>query len=175
VVVGIQTDIGKLALLFHTINHALAKGLLFLISGYLIHTYKSRDLRALQGIGRSDKLIGFVLFTSFMSLGGLPLTGGFVSKLLILISVYNETSFATGFAYDLIFWALVIAVVNSALAFGGYLWILKEMVFNAPNGDLEAKNGENRYVKLLFLVLALLILVLGIFPQLILSPLESII
>ncbi|MHA2253617.1 MAG: complex I subunit 5 family protein, partial [Candidatus Kariarchaeaceae archaeon] len=53
-VVGLQTDIGKLALLFHTINHAVAKGLLFLVSGYLIHTYRSRDLRALQGIGRND-------------------------------------------------------------------------------------------------------------------------
>jgi NADH:ubiquinone oxidoreductase subunit 2 (subunit N) len=110
-----------------------------------------------------------------MSLGGLPLTAGFVSKLLILISVYNETSFATGFAYDLIFWALVIAVINSALAFGGYLWILKEMVFNPSNGELEAKESPNNYVRALFLVLALSILVLGIFPQLLLDPLESII
>ena len=174
-VVGIQSDIGKIALMFHIINHALAKGLLFLISGYLVRTYRSRDLRDLQGIGRNDKLIGFVLFTCFMSLGGLPLTGGFISKLLILISVYNETSLATGFAYDLIFWALVIAVVNSALAFGGYLWILKEMVFNTPSVDLEAKEGENSYVKLLFLSIALIILILGIFPQLLLAPLESII
>ncbi|MHA2090800.1 MAG: complex I subunit 5 family protein [Candidatus Kariarchaeaceae archaeon] len=175
-VAGFQSDLGSLALIFHMVNHALAKGLLFLVSGYLIHVYRSRDLRDLQGVGRYDKILGFVLFTSFMSLGGLPLTGGFVSKLLILMSVYNEASFATGFAVNLIFWALVIAVINSALAFGGYLWIIKEMIFNPPNENLmsnhKSRNGDN-YVKLLFVILSIIIIFLGVYPQIILFYIES--
>jgi NADH:ubiquinone oxidoreductase subunit 2 (subunit N) len=111
-----------------------------------------------------------------MSLGGLPLTGGFVSKLLILMSVYNEASFATGFAVNLIFWALVIAVINSALAFGGYLWIIKEMIFNPPNENLmsnhKSRNGDN-YVKLLFVILSIIIIFLGVYPQIILFYIES--
>jgi multicomponent Na+:H+ antiporter subunit D len=166
-IVGINTDFAVVALLYHTINHAIAKSLLFLMAGYLLHSYQTRDISNLIGVGRRDKVIGTTLFVAFMSLGGLPLTGGFISKLLILVGVYQAGS------DPLLDWALFIAVVNSALAFGGYLWILKMLVFDKPIDKLEenfvAHKGD-RSVKILFGVLALFILILGIFPQLILDP-----
>ncbi len=166
-IAGINTDFAVVALLYHTINHALAKSLLFLMAGYFLHSYQTRDVTNLIGIGRHDKIIGTTMFVGFMSLGGLPLTGGFISKLLILIGIYQAGS------DPLLDWALIIAVINSALAFGGYLWILKKLVFDKPIDKLEenfvARKGD-LYIKILFGVMALFILILGIFPQLILDP-----
>lgn len=164
-VVGIQTELGQIALIYHIINHAVAKSLLFLISGYFIHVFHTRDLRILSqyGIGRNDKLLGFCIAVALFSLGGLPLTGGFVSKFLILATLYSQMSVATGIMTDVVFWGLFIAVINSVFAFVGYLWILKKLVFAPATKSYEGISTRT-WVKWLFLLLALLIIALGIFP-----------
>ncbi len=163
-VVGLNTSLGILALIYHIINHAIAKGMLFLISGYLIHSYGSRDLKQLKGIGRNDKILGMSLFIGLMSLGGLPLTGGFISKLLILISLYLKIGVATGANAALIYWAVVIAVINSAMAFGGYLWIVKYTIFDKPENLEFNKHRGDLWVKALFVLMAIIIIILGVFP-----------
>jgi multicomponent Na+:H+ antiporter subunit D len=171
----LTSDLGKLSLIMHVINHAVAKSLLFLISGYIIHEYGTKDILKLRklGIGQRDKVLGVLLFIPLMSLGGLPLTGGFVSKLMILTSVYQEAGVVTqesGF----LFWILFFAIMNSALAFGGYLWLIKELIFTNPEEEVESVHTKNRLVKPLFSVLAVIIILLGIIPFSVISPINSI-
>ena len=171
---SIPTTLAEIALIMHTINHAIAKSLLFMISGYFIHKFHTRELRELRGIGRKDKVIGAILMISLFSLGGLPLTGGFVSKFLILLALYKEALISSGIGSNWLFWALFIAIANSALAFGGYLWLIKTLVFDPPEIELDTTtNTKEKAVKTLFALLTVIIILIGVYPQIILEPLKQ--
>ena len=88
--------------LFHLVNHAFFKALLFLAAGAVLHaTYDQQDQRKLGG------LIGFLPFayTSILigslSLMALPFITGFYSKDLILELCYGQYQFTGQMAYYL--------------------------------------------------------------------------
>lgn len=86
--------------LFHLVNHAFFKALLFLAAGAVLHaTYDQQDQRRLGG------LIGFLPFTytaiiiGSLSLMALPFITGFYSKDLILEIAYSQYLFHGYIAY----------------------------------------------------------------------------
>lgn len=86
--------------LFHLVNHAFFKALLFLAAGAVLHaTYDQQDQRKLGG------LIGFLPFTytsiliGSLSLMALPWITGFYSKDLILEVAYGQFEFSGQIAY----------------------------------------------------------------------------
>ena len=86
--------------LFHLVNHAFFKALLFLAAGAVLHaTYDQQDQRRLGG------LIGFLPFTytailiGSISLIALPWITGFYSKDLILEVAYGQYEFSGQVAY----------------------------------------------------------------------------
>ncbi|MCY3411254.1 MAG: NADH dehydrogenase [Candidatus Heimdallarchaeota archaeon] len=164
-VVPIQSEFTKYALLFHIANHGLAKVMLFLLSGYIITRYGTRDLKKLRGIGSKDKLLGLSLFIGLMSLGGLPGTGGFVSKLMIILSFYQRHEFmgplSTTFNIS-----LILILLNSVLAFIGYLWMIKYLIFDKTNEN-QVINDESKLTwlaRIVLIALILAILILGFMP-----------
>jgi NADH-ubiquinone oxidoreductase chain 5 len=86
--------------LFHLVNHAFFKALLFLAAGAVLHaTYDQQDQRRLGG------LLGFLPFTytailiGSLSLMALPWLTGFYSKDLILEVAYGQYEFSGIAAY----------------------------------------------------------------------------
>ncbi|PRD22110.1 UNVERIFIED_CONTAM: NADH-ubiquinone oxidoreductase chain 5 [Trichonephila clavipes] len=86
--------------LFHLVNHAFFKALLFLAAGAVLHaTYDQQDQRRLGG------LIGFLPFTyvailiGSLSLIAVPWITGFYSKDLILEVAYGQYQFSGHVAY----------------------------------------------------------------------------
>lgn len=86
--------------LFHLVNHAFFKALLFLAAGAVLHaTYDQQDQRRLGG------LIGFLPFTytailiGSLSLMAVPWLTGFYSKDLILEVAYGQYEFSGHAAY----------------------------------------------------------------------------
>ncbi|MDD1776442.1 MAG: hypothetical protein LUP94_03705, partial [Candidatus Methanomethylicus sp.] len=72
--------------IFHVLNHAVGKSLLFLASGNFIHEAKTRDLKELEGIGRKMPYTGVSFSLGLLSLAGVPPLGGFWSKFLIILA-----------------------------------------------------------------------------------------
>ena len=71
------------AALFHALNHATFKGLLFLGAGSVLHATRTRDMNALGGlIGRLPWTAFFFLVGS-LAIAGLPPLNGFVSEWLL--------------------------------------------------------------------------------------------
>jgi multicomponent Na+:H+ antiporter subunit D len=82
IIVGIGSfssgNFGVQAAVFHILTHSLGKGGLFLLSGTLIAGINSRDIRDMRGIGRTSPFVGIILTICLLSLGGIPITAGFV-------------------------------------------------------------------------------------------------
>lgn len=78
--------------LFHTLNHALFKALLFFGAGNVYVRTHTRNMEELGGLGKLMPKTSAIFLVGSLAIGGLPPLGGFVSELLL----YN--SFVAGFA-----------------------------------------------------------------------------
>jgi formate hydrogenlyase subunit 3/multisubunit Na+/H+ antiporter MnhD subunit len=66
--------------LFHTLNHALFKSLLFLNAGAILHATQTQDLNQLGGLMRRMPATAITALIASFSIAGVPLFNGFVSK-----------------------------------------------------------------------------------------------
>ncbi|HBZ20383.1 MAG TPA: NADH/ubiquinone/plastoquinone (complex I), partial [Bacteroidales bacterium] len=72
---GEQSEIALLALaggLYHLVNHAAFKGLLFLNAGAIEYTLGTRDLKEMGGLARSMPATSATSFIASMSISGIP-------------------------------------------------------------------------------------------------------
>jgi NADH-quinone oxidoreductase subunit L len=73
---------------FHLLTHGLFKALLFLGAGAVIHAVHSNDMSHMGGLARRMPQTATVFLVGTLSLAGIPLFGGFLSKEEILGAVW---------------------------------------------------------------------------------------
>lgn len=71
------------AALYHTVNHAAFKGLLFLAAGALTHSAGTRDLDAMGGLIKRMPWTGACFLLASLAVAAMPPLNGFVSEWLI--------------------------------------------------------------------------------------------
>ncbi|HPS20282.1 MAG TPA: proton-conducting transporter membrane subunit [Candidatus Omnitrophota bacterium] len=75
--------------LFHVINHALFKGLLFLDAGAVIQRTKTGEIDRLGGVAKIMPLVSVLFLVGALSICGIPLFNGFMSEFLIYLGLFN--------------------------------------------------------------------------------------
>ena len=73
---------------FHLLTHGLFKALLFLGAGAVIHAVHSNELPQMGGLARRMPQTAIVFLVGTLSLAGIPLFGGFLSKEEVLGAVW---------------------------------------------------------------------------------------
>ncbi|HGM5488789.1 TPA: hydrogenase 4 subunit F [Serratia fonticola] len=82
VAIGIGGPLGILAALLHTLNHSLAKTLLFCGSGNVLLKYGTRDITVVKGMLKSMPLTAVMLAGGALALGGMPPFNIFLSEFM---------------------------------------------------------------------------------------------
>lgn len=77
---GLATDLGISAALFHVISHAFMKSALFLSAGSIIYLTGKRNVKDLNGIGYTMPITMTVFSIGTLGMIGIPATSGFMSK-----------------------------------------------------------------------------------------------
>ena len=150
------------AVAFYLLSYVLinigAFGIIELIAR---HGDKRVEISDYSGIGFKSLGLASALSLFLLSLAGLPLTGGFVAKLLVF-----KTAWAGGFHA-----LVVIAVINSAISWYYYLRVIVAMFFAEPAAGFKPPAVARSMAAAI--VLALLgTLYLGILPGRVLDTLE---
>ncbi len=81
-----------MALLFHIMNHALFKGLLFLGSGAIASQTHTKDMNKLGGLIKKMPKVSFIFLIGVLSAATLPPFNGFVSEWMIYQSLLMASS-----------------------------------------------------------------------------------
>jgi len=138
--------------MFHLINHAFFKALLFLSAGSVIHALSDeQDMRKMGGLVRMVPMTYTMIVIGSLALMGFPFLTGFYSKDLILELAFGSYSNFGHFA----FWLGTLAAFFTAF----YSFRLIYLVFIGPiNGELTTY----RHVHDAPPILAFPLLVLGI-------------
>lgn len=80
---GLGTEAGVVASIYHVLSHAATKSLLFVAaSGITDASGGSRHFKDLTGAGYRNKLAGAAFAVGSLSMVGMPMFSGFISKLL---------------------------------------------------------------------------------------------
>ena len=75
-----MTLLGFLAALYHTLNHAFFKGLLFLGAGSVDYRLSTRDLNQMGGLGKLMPWTSFSFLIGALAVSAIPPLNGFVSE-----------------------------------------------------------------------------------------------
>jgi hydrogenase-4 component B len=105
-----------LAALYHTVNHALFKGLLFLGAGAILHSTHERDLEQMGGLLRRMPWTGLFFLVGCLSISALPPFNGFVSEWLTFQAALQAWHLDSGVLRSLIPIAAAVLALTGALA-----------------------------------------------------------
>lgn len=87
---GIGTELGMAAGMFHLFTHAFFKALLFLGAGSVIHAVHKQNIQEMGGIGRKMKITMWTFACGTLALSGIVPFSGFWSKDAILSAALEE-------------------------------------------------------------------------------------
>jgi NADH-ubiquinone oxidoreductase chain 5 len=136
--------------LFHLINHAFYKGLLFLGAGAVIHSVSdNQDFRRYGGLKVFLPLTYSVMLIASLSLVAFPFMTGFYSKDFILESAYGQFNFSSIVVY-------YIAVIGAIFTTLYSVKVLYLTFLTNPNGPVV--NYKNAHEGGIFMSLPLIIL-----------------
>ena len=160
--VAAGTRLGLTGALLHIFNHGILKALAFLCIGAIIYRLNARSLSDITGVGRKMPITTSAFTLAILGLIGMPPLNGFVSKLILFTSSLDAG----------MLWLGILLVIFSAVSTGYYLRILKALI--APPDERVANVKEAPLLMLVpMLVLAFLVVLFGIWPDPILSFIES--
>ena len=135
--------------LFHMVNHAVFKGLLFLSAGAVEYRTNTRDMNQLGGLAENMPITSASSLGASMSISGIPPFNGFFSKLIIIIAAVQAK-----------FYLLALLAVLVSIVTLGYFLKFQKSVFQGKNNNY--KDIKEVPFSMSFSMIVLLIMCIGL-------------
>ena len=156
--IGLGTKIGLAGGLYHLVNHAMFKGLLFLCMGAVAYSTGTRKLDNLGGLWKKMPITTSTCIIAALAISGIPPFNGFASKTVLVEAVANY-SFVLKF----------VMMVTAALTFASFLKLINYTFFGEPKRPPITVKEVPLLMQLPMIVLAILCVLLGINAQFVLD------
>ncbi|HUO44237.1 MAG TPA: hydrogenase 4 subunit B [Burkholderiales bacterium] len=160
--------LGLIAALYHALNHAVYKGLLFLGAGSILHATGLRDLNEMGGLIRRMPKTAFYFLIGALAISALPPLNGFVSEWLTFQTALQAPALENGVVRSLLpLFAATLALAGALTAmcfvkaYGIAFLGRRREAQAAPASEPYDANGMERYG---MAWLAAACLLLGLFP-----------
>jgi hydrogenase-4 component B len=158
--------LGFAGAILHVLNHSIFKALLFYGAGAIYRCLHTRDIERMGGLARPMPLTTGLFMVGSAAICGLPPFNGFVSEFLIYAGAFS------GVVTPRVPLVLVSALVMAALALVGVLALVcftkvcGVALLGLPRQPLpEGTSDPGGWMKTPMGVLAVLALLIGVFPQ----------
>jgi hydrogenase-4 component B len=172
---GELAAVGIAASLFHVLNHALFKGLLFLSAGGVVVATGTRQLEEMGGLARRMPWTALFFLVGAAAISGLPLLNGFVSEWLLfqaLLQGFTATTTLSRLVFPV---AGALLALTSALAAACFVKAFGITFLALPRGEGAQRARESPALMLVPQgVLAGMCVVLGLAPGWVLQVLRGV-
>jgi hydrogenase-4 component B len=160
--------------LFHTLNHAVFKSLLFMAAGAVLHAAHTRNMEELGGLIKRMPQTAVFFLVGSLAIAALPPFNGFFSEWLTFQSLLLSFQISAH-TVNLIFMLGVAALaLTSGLAAACFVRAFGITFLALPRSESAAHACEVVWtMRAPMALLALACIVFGIAPSLILAPVES--
>ena len=161
-----QPVIAGLALmagLYHVLNHAMFKGLLFLGAGSVLYTTGSRNMEIMGGLVHAMPVTAMCFLIGSLAISAIPPLNGFVSEWFIYQSMFSIAGAATVAVKFFVAFAAVSLAITGALAVTCFVKAYGVTFLGSPRSEV-AKQAREVPAPMRFgmVVLAVICVLLGI-------------
>jgi formate hydrogenlyase subunit 3/multisubunit Na+/H+ antiporter MnhD subunit len=150
--------LGIYAGIFHLLNHAILKSLLFLSVGAIIYATGSRKMSRLHCLSKKMPITSFCFLVGALGIGGMPIFSGFQSKFAIFVALADQG----------LWLALGIAIATSIMTISLFAWTSYRILWSNPHNH-ESNSHESKEVPFVMwapmLVLSGMVILVGLYPQ----------
>ncbi|MEL6300638.1 MAG: NADH-quinone oxidoreductase subunit M [Pseudomonadota bacterium] len=137
------------------ISHGLISGAMFLCVGVMYDRMHSRNIADYGGVVNTMPWFGAFMVLFAMANAGLPGTSGFVGEFMVILASFKAN-----------FWVALLAATTLILGASYTLWMVKRVLFGeVANDNVAALKDLNGREFLMLTVLAIGVLVLGVWPE----------
>lgn len=131
-----------LGALFHALNHAFFKSLLFLTAGSVVHATHTRDIEHMGGLIHRMPYTAVLFFFGAVAIAALPPLNGFASEILIFISFFSSVAVADPLFKVLLFICLALFALTSALSAACFVKAFGSVFLALPRSEESGNAGE---------------------------------
>ena len=149
--------------MFYVVGYAITNISVFFSLQHMMNLTKSTSIDSIKGLFQAHPFVSIIFGLGILSLLGIPATVGFIGKVLVFSSAVNN---------GLVLLA-VAGVINSFVSAYYYLGLLRN-VFVSSDKFEQNGNSNNTYI-FVASISSVLVLVLGVYPDLILSTIDNVI
>jgi len=167
--------LGLLAALYHTLNHAIFKGLLFLGAGAVLHGSGLRDLGRMGGLIRVMPVTAFLFLVGALAISALPPLNGFVSEWLTFQAALLSPALEHGVLRSIIPLAAAALALAGALTAMCFVKVFGVVFLGLPRSGEAVQGREvSQWEQLGMGWLAALCVLLGLAPVWMLGVMDPI-
>lgn len=167
--------LAMIALLYHSVNHAFMKSLLFLGTGTVLHATGERNLGRLGGLIRRMPWVAGLTLIGALALAGLPPLNGFVSEWLLLQAFLFAHEVPRAFVNMLLPMGTAMVALAAALAAYVMVKFFGVIFLGLPREkSLAGAHDAGLLEKIGLGWLALVCVALGLLPPYVVNALNSV-
>ena len=157
--------LAMIAALYHCLNHALFKSLLFLGAGTVLQQTKQHDMERMGGLIKKMPVTAVCFLIGCISISALPPFNGFVSEWLTFQAALQGPIISSGIIRAIIPVAAALLALTGALATACFVKVYGVVFLGLPRTDeIEEARDPSFGMKAAQIMLALCCLIFGIFP-----------
>jgi len=145
------------------VSHGFISGALFLCVGVMYDRMHSRQIADYGGVVNTMPVFAAFMVFFAMANAGLPGTSGFVGEFMVILASFKAS-----------FWIAFLAATTLILGAAYTLWMIKRVIFGeVANDNVKALSDINRREFLFLGILAIAVLVLGLWPDPLVNVMHS--
>jgi len=151
------------------LNDRAKEGILLYAAAYSLATIgifgiltKMEDytIDGFNGLAKKHPLLAFTATVFLLSLTGIPLTAGFQSKFFMLLAAVENGHQ---------FWIVIVAVLFAAISAYYYFKVIQAMYFKSANVPETQVASNSKSFNIILVLIAALIIIIGIYPEIIIG------
>lgn len=158
-----HNDQGLKALIYYAVTYGLTTIGAFGVVAVVERGTGGEKLSDFAGLSRRAPLVSFCMLIFMLSLAGIPPLAGFFGKFYVFTAAVNADAPNLG-----LLWLVILAVAMSAVSLYYYLQVMKKIYVSDPAGAGEPIK-TTVLTRIVLVVLAILVILLGCLPNLLIS------
>jgi len=119
--IALANPLAFIGAMLHILNHAMMKLVLFMAAGGIFNNMRTLDIRRMRGFPLVMPLTALAFFVAVLSMVGIPPTGGFFSKLYLILGAIEAEA-----------WIFVFVIIFSSILGVVYLFRVMNIAFFRP-------------------------------------------
>ncbi len=145
---------GVTGAIFQMLSHGIVSAALFLCVGVIYDRMHTREIARYGGLAERMPVYAFFFMVFMLASVGLPGTSGFVGEILILVGLFQVST-----------WAATLAATGVILGAAYMLWLYRRVIFGKlTKNDLKSIMDMNRREVAVFTPLLVLTILMGVYP-----------